>query len=199
MKKRSKKLLGIGLSVITTAVLVGCTRTPTGLLDPMPAHLEASYRKMLVVALGADSTTRQTLEAGFAARLPNAVAAYTVIPGPQPDAAAIKSQAAQAGADAILAIRLLTVHQHSDGLPGYVHALPASATPVGFGAFYQSCLAQETTRYEAASLEVDLWSIGTDSLAWSALTPVFTPTDAASITANAALDTGKALAPAAPR
>jgi len=165
----------------------------------MPAHLDAAFHKVLVVALGADSTTRQTLEAGFAARLPNAVAAYAVIPGPQPDAAAIKTEAAQAGADAILAIRLLTVHQHSDGLPGYVHALPASATPVGFAAFYQSCLAQETTRYEAASLEVDLWSIGTDSLAWSALTPVFTPTDAASITANAALDTGKALAPAARR
>jgi hypothetical protein len=165
----------------------------------MPAHLETSYRKMLVVALGADSTTRQTLEAGFAARLPNAVAAYAVIPGPQPDATAIRAAAARAGADAIVAIRLLTVHQHSDGLPGYVHALPASATPVGFNIFYQTCVTQETPRYEAASLEVDLWSLRTDSLAWSALTPVFTPTDAASITANAALDTGKALAPAANR
>jgi hypothetical protein len=154
---------------------------------------------MLVVALGADGTTRQTLEAGFAARLPNAVAAYAVIPGPQPDAAAIKAQAAQIGADAILAIRLLAVHQHSDGSPGYVHALPASATPLGFNSFYETCLTQETPRYEAASLEIDLWSIRTDSLAWSALTPVFTPTDAASITGNAALDTGKALAPAARR
>jgi len=165
----------------------------------MPAQMQTTYRKMLVVALGADGTTRQTLEAGFAARLPGAVPAYSVIPGLQPDAAAIKAEATRIGADSILAIRLLTVHQHSDGLPGYVHALPASATPIGFSAFYQSCVAQETTRYEAASLEVDLWSVRTDSLAWSALTPVFTPTDAASITANAALDTGKALAPAARR
>jgi hypothetical protein len=163
----------------------------------MPAHLDATYRKVLVVTLGADSTTRQALEAGFAARLPGAVPAYSVIPGAQPDAAAIKAAAVRAGADAILAVRLLGVHQHSDGLPGYVHALPASATPVDFGAFYQSCLSADPSRYEAASLEVDLWSVRTDSLAWSALTPVFTPTDAASVTASAALATGEALAPAA--
>jgi hypothetical protein len=186
-------------AIAVLAALSGCANTPAGLLDPMPAHLETSFRKLLVVALGADGATRATLEADFAARLPGAVAAYAVIPGPQPDAVAIKAEAAQIGADAILAIRLLDVHQHSDGLPGYVHALPASATPVGFGAFYQACLTQETTRYEAASLEVDLWSLRTDSLAWSALTPVFTPTDAAAVTANAALATGKALAPAARR
>jgi hypothetical protein len=197
LKKRNKKLLDIG--GLTVLALAGCSGAPTGLLDPMPAHLDATYRKVLVVGLGADDSSRQALEAGFAARLPGAVAAYSVIAGPQPDAAAIKAAAARVGADAILAVRLLAVHQHSDGLPGYVHALPASATPVGFGAFYQSCLSPDPQHYEAASLEVDLWAVRTDSLAWSALTPVFTPTDASAVTANASLATGEALAPATRR
>jgi hypothetical protein len=183
-------------SLTPAIALAACAAPPSGLLDPMPAHLDATYRRVLVVGLGADDASRQALEAGFAARLPGAVPAYSVIPGAQPDAAAIKAAAARVGADAILAVRLLAVHQHSDGLPGYVHALPASATPVGFGAFYQSCLTPDPQHYEAASLEVDLWAVRTDSLAWSALTPVFTPTDASSVTSNAAMATAKALAPA---
>jgi hypothetical protein len=181
------------------AVTACAAPPPSGLLDETPVHLDATYGRVLVVGVGEDETSRRALEAAFSGRLPGSVPAYAAIPGDTPSAAAIRAAAARVGADAILALRLLNVHDHSDGLPGYVHALPASATPVGFAAFYNEASLPGTGRYEAASIEVDLWALRTDSLDWSALTPVFTPTDASAVTASAALSTGAALNPAVKR
>ncbi len=184
---------------LVLAVAACATSPPSGLLSETPVHLDATYGRVLVVGVGEDEASRRALEAAFSGRLPGSVPAYTAIPGDAPSASAIKAAALHTGADAILALRLLNVHDHSDGSPGYVHALPASATPVGFAAFYDNASRPGTGRYEAASIEVDLWALRTDSLAWSALTPVFTPTDATSVTANAALSTGAALNPATRR
>jgi hypothetical protein len=183
--------------LVPILLLAGCSQAPSGLLDASPTRLDATYRRVLVVGVGEDEAARRVLEAAFASRLPSSYAASSVIPGAgQPDAAAIRSAEGRLGLDAVLVIRLLKVHQHSDSAAGFVHGLPASAMPVGFGQFYDASLLADPARWEAASLEVDLWSVGTDSLAWSALTPVFTPTDASVVTASAASATGAALAPA---
>jgi hypothetical protein len=177
-------------------VLAGCSQAPQGLLEASPNRLDATYRRVLVLGVGEDEASRRALEAAFASRLPGSYPAYTVIPGiTPPNAASIRSAEARLGVDAVLALRLLKVHDHSDSAAGFVHALPASAMPVGFGKFYDASLLADPARYEAASLEVDLWSVATDSLAWSALTPVFTPTDVSVVTASAAVSTGAALNP----
>ena len=134
--------------------------------------MDATYHRVLVVGIGEDEVSRRRIEAAFAAYLPGATPASGVIAdfGP-PGVAAIATAEARLGADAILAVRLLPVNQHSDATPGYVYGLPASAMPVGFESFYRSAMAAGTGRYEAASLELDLWAARTDSLAWSGIEP----------------------------
>ena len=176
--------------------IAACAKPPSGLLDARPVHLDATYHRVLVVGVGEDEASRRRLEAAFASYLPGATPASSVIGGfGQPGVADIAAAEARLGADAVLAVRLLPVSQHSDSSPGYVYGLPASAMPVGFAGFYRNAIATGAGHFEAASLELDLWAVRTDSLAWSALTPVFTPTDAATITASAAQDTGLALQP----
>ena len=176
--------------------VAACATPPSGLLDATPVHIDATYRRVLVVGVGEDEASRRRLEAAFASYLPGSTPASSVIGGfGQPAVADIAAAEARLGADAVLAVRLLPVSQHSDASPGYVYGLPALAMPVGFANFYRSAMATGAGRYEAASLELDLWAARTDSLAWSALSPVFTPTDAATVTASAARDTGLALQP----
>jgi len=137
----------------------------------------------MVVGISANSTNRRVFEDSFSARLAavgvEAVRSYELMPQTgiiskeDFDAAARRS-----GADGLLVVHVNRVESRMQ-----VTNVTVPVTSRGFYGFYRSwATVPDITQYDLATVETNLFDVGSDRLVWSGITETMNPTSVAAET-----------------
>jgi len=171
------------LFAICAATLAACASPSLRDSWTDPAFTGGPFRKVMVVGISANSTNRRVFEDSFSARLAavgvEAVRSYELMPQTgiiskeDFDAAARRS-----GADGLLVVHVNRVETRTQ-----VTNVTVPVTSRGFYGFYRSwATVPDITQYDLATVETNLFDVGSDRLVWSGITETMNPT---SVTAEA--------------
>lgn len=177
--------------VLVALLFAGCATTRLTNVWRDDAARGAAVKHVLVVGYGDDGASRRIFEEEFVrvvrAAGVAATASHTLAPGVNAgemgDVAKVKELAARAGADAVLATRLLSVEQRVNVYPGQLLFAPS----VTYRRHLQHWDAYPSTtvvmasppsshEYTVTKLETSLWR--GDRLLWSATSETYTGDDA---------------------
>ncbi len=165
------RIMGV-LSIVL--VLGGCsTTTPIVSEWRNPAYTSGSFKRIMVGALGGDTSVRRNFEDEFVAQLRaagiDALPSYRFTAESEKiDEASLKQAAQKSGADALLFARLIRVEQKSQYGPGYfpntsfgIFGSNVGATWYGLGG------APSVYRYNEYVSETTLHDLGKDEIVWT--------------------------------
>ena len=155
-------------------VFGGCsTTTPIVSEWRNPAYTSGSFRRIMVGALGGDTSVRRNFEDEFVAQLRaagiDALPSYRITAESEKvDEASLKQAAQKASADALLFARLIQVEQKSQYGPGYfpytslgIFGSNVGATWHGLGG------APSVYRYNEYVSETTLHDLGKNEIVWT--------------------------------
>jgi len=165
--------------LITTAFfLVGCSSTTmqSSWKAPGATYTKEQFKKVMVVALFKDETSRRIAEDKIAAKNIAFRASYMVLGKDQQnmDEASFKAFVAKEGYDAVLTLHLVDVEQRTSYVPGTYQGGYYGWYGMNYGGFYQPGYYIEDKNY---IIETNVFSVSQDKLLWSGVTSTLNPTD----------------------
>ncbi len=164
----------------------GCASTTLTSVWRDPSYAGGPLRTMLVMGISEETGIRRIFEDEFSARLKSvgvvAIPSYTLIPRDGPaERAVIDAAIEKAGAQGVLATRLLRIERRTSYAPGYIGAVPAVGYYRNFHGYYSSAWVRyappQVYDYDIVALETNLWSPRQGELIWSGITESFAPSD----------------------
>jgi hypothetical protein len=146
-----------------------------------PAIAMHQYRKNLALFISNESNTRRAAEDQLARRVPNGVAAYTIIPDSiLKDTPAAKAFVEAQGFDAAVIMRPVAVEKETNYVPGSSYAVPAGYRSAwgyyGAGWGYAGDPGHYT-QDKVVYIETNLYSLTDDKLVWSSRSKSYNPDD----------------------
>ena len=164
----------------------GCASTTLTSVWRDHSYTGGPLRSVLVMGISEETGIRRIFEDEFSARLKGvgvvAIPSYTLIPQDGPAERAVLDAAIEkAGAQGVLATRLLRIERRTNYAPGYVSAVPAVGYYRNFHGYYSSAWVRyappQAYDYDIVALETNLWSPRQGELIWSGITESFAPSD----------------------
>lgn len=139
-------------------------------------YTKEQFKKVMVVALFKDETTRRIAEDKIAAKNPTFRASYMVLGKNQQnmDEATFKAIVAKEAYDAVLTLHLVDVQSSTSYVPGTYQGGYYGWYGMNYGGFYQQGYYTENKNY---IVETNVFSVSQDKLLWSGITSTLNPTD----------------------
>ena len=192
------------LAFAALALLAACAATTIVEQWQCPAYTGGPFKRILVVGVTTQATTRRVFEDEFVrqlkARGTDAVASYTFIPEDGPASRERLAQAVkQSGADGVIATRIVKGERKTQVMPG-APVFPMSRDSYGYygagfaGVWTGYAVPPTVIQHEDVKVESQLFEARDASLVWSARSDVFAPTDPRKDSADFAATLIKALA-----
>jgi hypothetical protein len=179
----------VGLALV---LLESCASTSLVSSQRNPAYTGPALKRLMVIGVTADSRARKAFEDEFVAKLEaagvSAQPSYPLIPDTSSvDKAQLQEVVEKAGADGVLAARLVTVDTASTAL----QAFNFQDRSAGFYAYYSS---EPTGSFDSslaggpnpATIHFDLYSVAGSQLVWAGDAATFPSTDVKQVTAGLA-------------
>jgi hypothetical protein len=171
------------LLAVATSMLAACASTSLRDSWADPAFTAGPFRKVMVVGISANATSRRVFEDSFSAKLAavgvEAIRSYELIPQTgmiskeEFDAAARRS-----GADGLLVVHVNRVETRTQ-----VTTATVPVTGRGFYGFYRGwATVPDISQYDLATVETNLFDVKSDRLVWSGITETMNPTSVAAET-----------------
>jgi hypothetical protein len=170
------------LCAMVAAMLAGCASTTLRSAWFDTSYAGGPFQRILVVGVGGSISDRRVFEDMFAQKL--TAVGVPGIPGYRflPESARVNEPTwdegiAKSGADGLLIVRVLRVDQKTRVstmlMPGPLYG------PYGgwWGPTWYAV--PDVQQYETATVETDLWEVGTKRVVWSGTTETFNPTTVA--------------------
>jgi hypothetical protein len=173
---RMKTLLFVFVSCLL--FLAACTSTTmqSSWKAPGATYTKEEFKKVMVVALFKDETTRRIAEDKIAAKNPAFRASYMVLGKDQQnmDEASFKAFVAREGYDGVLTVHLIDVQTTTSYVPGTYQGGYYGWYGMNYGGFYQQGYYTEDKNY---IVETNVFSVAQDKLLWSGITTTLNPVD----------------------
>ena len=164
--------------ILIVFFLVSCssTRMQSSWKAPGATYTKEQFKKVMVVALFKDETSRRIAEDKIAAKNPTFRASYMVLGKNQQnmDEATFKAIVAKEGYDAVLTLHLVDVQSSTSYVPGTYQGGYYGWYGMNYGGFYQQGYYTENKNY---IVETNVFSVSQDKLLWSGITSTLNPTD----------------------
>lgn len=164
--------------VLTVFFWVGCSSTTmqSSWKALGATYTKEQFKKVMVVALFKDETTRRIAEDKIAAKNPTFRASYMVLGKNQQnmDEATFKAIVAKEAYDAVLTLHLVDVQSSTSYVPGTYQGGYYGWYGMNYGGFYQQGYYTENKNY---IVETNVFSVSQDKLLWSGITSTLNPTD----------------------
>jgi hypothetical protein len=162
-------LVIIGISSCTSTTLQSSWKAPGA------SYTKEQFKKVMVVALVKDETTRRIAEDKLASEDSAFRASYTVL-GPDQqnmDDAAIKKFVAQHGFDGVVTMQLIDVQKNINYVPGTYQGGYYGWYGMNYNNFYTPGYYTEDASY---IIETNIFSVAQDKLLWSGISSTVNPT-----------------------
>jgi len=164
--------------ILIVFFLVSCssTRMQSSWKAPGATYTKEQFKKVMVVALFKDETSRRIAEDKIAAKNPTFRASYMVLGKNQQnmDEATFKAIVAKEGYDAVLTLHLVDVQSSTSYVPGTYQGGYYGWYGMNYGGFYQQGYYTENKNY---IVETNVFSVSQNKLLWSGITSTLNPTD----------------------
>jgi hypothetical protein len=178
-----------GATLLVAALLGACASTSLVNQWKSPDYSGGPVRKVMVVGVAKQPSTRRVFEDEFAAKLKaagvEAIPSYTQISEDgQADPAVIEPIVGKLGVDGVLITRLVKKEKQTQVSDYY-----GPVTPTGFHGWYSSAWTgyyepATVYQYDVVTLETSLYSVPQSKLVWSGTTETFSPVDVKKETAG---------------
>jgi hypothetical protein len=178
----SRHALSTTLAIVAS-MLAACASTSLRDSWADPGFTGGPFRKVMVLGISDNPTTRRVFEDSFAAKLAatgvEAIRSYELLPQtgmiPKED---FDAAARRSGADG-----LLVVHVNRVDTRMQVTNVSVPVTGAGFYGFYRGwATVPQVTQYNLATVETNLFDVKSDRLVWSGITETVNPTSVAAET-----------------
>lgn len=166
------------ITCICTVFLYGCTSTTmqSSWRAPGATYTKEQFKKVMVVALFKDETSRRIAEDKIAAKNAAFHASYMSL-GPDQqnmDEETFKAVVAKEGYDAVLTLHLIDVQSTTSYVPGTYQGGYYGWYGMNYGGFYSPGYYTEDKNY---IIETNVFSVSQNKLLWSGITSTLNPTD----------------------
>jgi hypothetical protein len=168
-------------ALAATTVLAGCepaTKVTKSWRDPAVVIEQGTYKKVLVVALLKDESSRRIVEDALVQKLEGrGVASYTQSFASNKDGEAVEAQLKKEGFDGAIVLRLVDIEKETNYVPGTT-TYPAYYGRFGgyyggaYGGYGTEGYYQEDKVY---TVEINAYSLTLDKLIWSGTTATTNP------------------------
>jgi len=167
------------LAVLLAALFfAGCSSTTmqSSWKAPGASYTKEQFKKVMVVALFKDETTRRIAEDKIVAKNPAFRASYMNLGKDQQnmDEATFKAFVAKEGYDAVLTVHLVDIQNSTSYVPGTYQGGYYGWYGMNYGGFYSQGYYTEDKNY---IVETNVFSVSQDKLLWSGITSTLNPTD----------------------
>lgn len=166
------------ISAVVVFCLAGCTSTTmqSSWKAPGATYTKEQFKKVMVVALFKDETSRRIAEDKIAAKNSTFHASYMTL-GPDQqnmDEAAFTAFVAKEGYDAVLTLHLIDVQSTTSYVPGTYQGGYYGWYGMYYGGFYSPGYYTEDKNY---IIETNVFSVAQNKLLWSGVTSTLNPVD----------------------
>jgi hypothetical protein len=170
-----KSITVAGLAAVSLLALSSCNTAEVTNVWKAPEVTKFSFKKIMVLSVTSDGSTRRTFEDAVVASMPRVqgIASYTVLGGASDmkDVNRVEAALKQAAVDAIIVIRLVSDRTEVNATGGY---------PVGyrgFGGYYGGYAmgGYNVTTDRILSLETNIYNYPEGKLVWSGSTESTSP------------------------
>ncbi len=166
------------MSLMGSMMLFSCSSTTmqSSWKAPGASYTKEQFKKVMVVALFKDETTRRIAEDKIAAKNPAFHASYMSL-GPDQqnmDEATFKEFVKKDGYDAVLTLHLVDVQSSTSYVPGTYQGGYYGWYGMNYGGFYSPGYYTEDKNY---IIETNVFSVSQDKLLWSGVTSTLNPTN----------------------
>jgi hypothetical protein len=165
------------LAAVSALVLSSCNTAEVTNVWKAPEIQKFSFKKVMVLAVNADGSTRRTFEDAVVAAMPQVkgIASYTVLGGASDakDVARVEGALKKAGVDAIVVIRMVSDRTE-------VNSYPTGGYPMGyrgFGGYYGGYAmgGYDITTDRIVGCETNIYNYPEGKLVWSGSTESVSP------------------------
>lgn len=169
------------IAIAAVSLITGCepsTKVTKSWRDPAVTIEQGTYKKVLVVALLKDESSRRIVEDALVKKLDGrGIASYTQSFSTNKDGDAVEKQLKQEGYDGAIVLRLVDIEKETSYVPGTT----TYPTYYGrFGGYYGGAYGgygspgyyQEDKIY---TIETNVYSLNSDKLVWSGTTATTNP------------------------
>jgi len=173
--KKHLVLFSIILSIITTICSCTSTTLQSSWKAPGATYTKEQFKKVMVVALVKDETTRRVAEDKLASMDSTFRASYTIL-GPDQqnmDDADVKQFVARHGFDGVVTMQLLDVQKNINYVPGTYQGGYYGWYGMHYNNFYTPGYYTEDASY---IIETNIFSVKQDKLVWSGISSTVNPT-----------------------
>lgn len=164
--------------LLTVLFLAGCSSTTmqSSWKAPGATYTKEQFKKVMVVALFKDETTRRIAEDKIAAKNPTFRASYMNLGKDQQnlDEAAFKEVVKKDGYDGVLTVHLIDIQSSTSYVPGTYQGGYYGWYGRNYGGFYSPGYYTEDKNY---IVETNFFSVSQDKLLWSGVTSTLNPVD----------------------
>ncbi len=166
------------ITVMAAFFLAGCTSTTmqSSWKAPGATYTKEQFKKVVVVALFKDETSRRIAEDKIAAKNDAFHASYMTL-GPDQqnmDEAAFTDFVKKEGYDAVLTLHLIDVEKSTSYVPGGYQGGYYGWYGMYYGGFYSPGYYTEDNNY---IIETNVFSVSQNKLLWSGITSTLNPVD----------------------
>lgn len=164
--------------ILTVLFFTSCSSTTmqSSWKAPEASYTKEQFKKVMVVALFKDETTRRIAEDRIAAKNPAFKASYMNL-GPDQqnlDEASFKALVKKEGYDAVLTLHLVDIQNSTSYVPGSYQGGYYGWYGMNYGGFYSPGYYQQDKNY---IVETNVFSVSQDKLLWSGVTSTLNPTN----------------------
>jgi hypothetical protein len=173
--------------LLALSALAGCKKTTTTipLAWKNPSYTGGSFKKLFVIGVGKDDSTRRLFEDTFATAIASEGAAAQASWGHLPQSEQLSKEEIRAAIeggdfDGVLITRVLGVNQSQEYVPPSTHTVPTGYYGRGYYGYYGTSytIVHEPGYYKTNTtfrLETNLYSVATGDLVWSGQSDTLNP------------------------
>lgn len=172
--------LALLVAAAATSPLVACGGSSTKIVNTWkaPDAQPANFKKPVVVYLNRDAAVRRTVEDRMAAKISNALPAYTILPESElVSAEHVRDKLQAAGVDGAIVIRLVGLEKETTYVPGTSWVGPSSAGMWNYwGPSYSAVYDPGYLREDKiATLETRVYAVPGGKLLWASRSETLSP------------------------